>query len=253
MPSRIALDNVSIVLVRPRISENIGAAARAMCNMGIKDLIVVEPQNCDLTKILKLATHAAIDVVENMTVVTDLRSALAPFQWIVGTTARKGKHRQVMEQPGKLARRLIPISKNNRIAVLFGPEDRGLSNEDARFCQWLVNIPTAEFSSLNLAQAVMVLCYELFSAGQDDNVAFTPQLAERHELEGMYDQVKEMLIRIDFIKPDNPDYWMDRVRHFFTRIQLRASDVNIIRGICRQMDWYAGKCYRDGKNQREFK
>ena len=253
MASAIDLDRVTIVLVRPRISENIGAAARAMRNMGIKDLIVVDPQNCDLTKVLKLATHAAIDVVENMAVVDDLRSAVAPFECIVGTTARKGKHRQVIEAPAKLAQRLIPISKNNRIAILFGPEDRGLSNQDARFCQWLVNIPTAEFSSLNLAQAVMVFCYELFKAGQDDTVAFTPRLAQRHELEGMYAQVKEMLIRIDFIKPDNPDYWMDRIRHFFTRMQLRAREVSIIRGICRQMDWYAGKCYRDGKNQREFK
>jgi tRNA/rRNA methyltransferase len=248
----VNLDNVAIVLVRPRIPENIGAAARAMRNMGINELIVVDPQNCDLTRILRMATHAAIDVVEEMTVVDELDCALEPFHFVIGTTARKGKHRQVMASPAIMARRLIPLTQQNRVALLFGPEDRGLSNADARRCQWLVNIPTAGFSSLNLAQAVMVCCYELFNAGMHATAEFTPRLATQHELDGMYEQVKEMLIRIDFIKPDNPDYWLDRVRHFFTRMQLRAREVSIIRGICRQMNWYAGKRYQDGKQEREM-
>jgi tRNA/rRNA methyltransferase len=145
-----------------------------------------------------------------------------------------------------MAQQLIDITQQNKVALLFGPEDRGLTNEEIRLCHLLVNIPTSDFSSLNLAQAVMVICYELFKATLDPAKPFTPRLASRHELDGMYDQVKEILIRINYIQPDNPDYWMNKLRHFFSRLQLRAGEVSIIRGICRQINWYAGKCYREG-------
>ncbi len=247
----IELDNIAIVLNRPRYPENIGAAARAMLNMGVKNLVVVAPQNCDLNRIVKMATHVAIDVIEEMQVVETLAEALAAFNLVVGTTARRGRRRAVMESPARLARELASVSRHNKVAILFGPEDRGLTNEDLRFCQWLVNIPTAAFASLNLAQAVMVICYELFTVGREAPDTYVPRLANRHELDGMFDQVKDILVRINYINPENPDYWMARIRHFFTRMQLRAKEVSIIRGICRQINWYAGKCYEDGRNGRE--
>ena len=145
-----------------------------------------------------------------------------------------------------LKRRLAALSRQNRIALVFGPEDSGLTNEDVRLCHSLVTIPTADFSSLNLAQAVMVLCYELFLAVQEEKPPHVPRLATRHELDGMYAQLKDVLVRISYINPENPEYWLDRLRHFFSRVGLRAADVSIIRGICRQIDWYAGKRYRDG-------
>jgi tRNA/rRNA methyltransferase len=242
---------VEIILHRPRYPENIGAAARAIRNMGIGQLVVVNPENCDLTRILKMATHAAADVVEKMEVFEDLKRAVAPYQYVVGTTARLGGERQTVFSPFDLADRLIPISQKNKIAILFGPEDRGLTNEDIRLCHALVNIPTAKFSSLNLAQAVMILCYEMFKASRESKRAHIPKLAERHELEGMYQQLQEILIRIDFIKPNNPDYWMNNLRRFFNRLPLRAKEVRIIRGICRQVDWYSKKCYTDGKENRK--
>ena len=239
-------DQISIVLLNPRYPENIGAAARAMRNMGVERLIVVDPQNYDIEKVLKLSTHVASDVVENITFYPDLKTALSPFNFVVGTTARLGGQRQVVYSPRKLAETLVSISVENRIAILFGPEDRGLSNEDIRLCHVLVNIPTADFSSLNLAQAVMILCYEIVAAESDDGQGFVPRLAGRHELDGMYEQVKDVLVRISFINSENPDYWMNRLRHFFTRMRLRARDVKIIRGVCRQIDWYGKKCYADG-------
>lgn len=246
MSGPIDLSGFAVVLKQPRYPENIGSAARAMRNMGIDRLIVVDPQNCDLTRVLRLATHVAFDVVENMTVHRSLREALSPFNYVIGTTARLGGQRQVVRTPSKMARKLIGLSPQNQIALLFGPEDRGLTNEDIRLCHELVNIPTAEFASLNLAQAVMVVCYELFQAGLPQGNGFSPRLASRHELDGMYDQLRDVLVRINYINPENPDYWMNRLRHFFTRMQLRAKEVSIIRGICRQVDWYAGKRYRDG-------
>jgi tRNA/rRNA methyltransferase len=250
MSATVKLENVSIILSRPRYPENIGAAARAMCNMGFGQLIVVAPQNCDMPRILKMATHAAIEVVEHMQVYQDLQTALGPFSFIVGTTARLGGQRQLVGSATGLAKKLAPISEKNRVGLLFGPEDRGLTNEDIRLCHELVNIPTAEFSSLNLAQAVMIVCYELRRYNQPRGKTFVPRLANRHELEGMYSQLKDILVRISYIQPDNPDYFMNNLRHFGTRLKLRAKEVSIIRGICRQIDWYGNKCYRDGQQDR---
>lgn len=250
MATRVNLSNMAVVLNRPRYPENIGAAARAMHNMGLRELIAVAPQNCDLTKILKMATHAAVEIVEKMQVFESLKQALSAFNYVIGTTARLGKQRQVIATPSRLAEMLIPMSQKNRIALLFGPEDKGLSNADIRHCHVLATIPTAEFSSLNLAQAVMIMCYQIFLAGQKEIPEPTPRLATRHELDGMYDQLRDILVRINYLNPDNPDYWMNRVRQFFTRMRLRAREVSIIRGVCRQIDWYAQKRYADGLKEK---
>lgn len=247
MFKRINFDNITIVLHQPRHPENIGSVARAMCNMGFSRLVVIDPPSFDRNKILKLATHAASHVVDKISICTDLKDALSHFNYVVGATARLGGQRQVVNTPSKLAQKLVPISIENRIAILFGPEDRGLSNEDIRYCHTLVNIPTAEFSSLNIAQAVMIICYEIFTAGLEKNTKSTPRLASRHELDGMYDQLKDILVRISYINPENPDYWINNLRRFFSRLQLRAKEVSIIRGICRQIDWYGKKCYENGQ------
>ena len=246
MPAKINLSNISVVLLGTRYPENIGAAARAMRNMGIKQLVLVDPRNSDPAKIAKMATHAALEVVEQMKVCRTLSEALADINYVVGTTARLGGQRKAVSSPAKLAQRLISISHQNQIAILFGPEDRGLTNVDIRSCDILVNIPTAEFASLNLAQAVMIICYELFCSSRDKPGEFAPRLANRHELEAMYAQLKDVMMRISFINPANPDYFMNNLRHFGSRMQLRAKEVSIIRGICRQIDWYGRKRFQDG-------
>ena len=241
MSLRMNLENVAIVLHRPRYPENIGAAARAACNMGISRLIVVEPRDCDLTRILKMATHFAADLVEAMEVFDDLETALAPFQYVVGTTARVGSRRAAVPDPRKLAEALIPVSQDNLVALVFGPENWGLTNAEVRLCHALVTIPTAEFASLNVAQAVMILCYEFLLASREDAPHFTPRLATRQELEAMYRQLKETFLNINFINADNPDYWMGQIRRFFSRVDMQARDVRTIRGICRQIEWYGSR------------
>jgi len=247
MSQKICMENIAIVLHQTRVPENIGAAARAACNMGVRQLVLSAPRNLDMQRIRMMATHAASGLVETMKVCGTLPEALSEFNWVVGTTARLGGGRQVIPSPARLAEKLVPITAENRVALLFGPEDRGLTNEDLRLCHDLVNIPTADFSSLNLAQAVMVMCYELFKASREDLQSFAPRLASRRELDGMYDQLKDILVRIDYINKENPEYWLGKVRQFFTRLQLRAREVSIIRGVCRQINWYSGKCYRDGR------
>ena len=238
---RVNLDNMAVVLHRPKYPENIGASARAALNMGISRLIVVEPRDCDLTRILKMATHFAADLVERMEVYEDLETALSPFQYVVGTTARVGSRRPAVSNPRKVAQTLVPISQENLVALVFGPENRGLTNAELRLCHAMVTIPTAEFASLNVAQAVMIFCYEVLLASREDATEFTPRLATHHELEAMYGQLKETLVNISFINAENPDYWMGHVRRFFSRVDMRARDVRMVRGICRQIEWYGSR------------
>lgn len=247
MTAKITLDNITIVLHKPRYPENIGSAARAMRNMGIRRLVVIAPENYAMDRILTLATHAAQDVVLSADVRESLAEALSGFHYVVGTSARLGGQRPPARRPEELARAVIPVSADNSIAVVFGPEDRGLTNEELRLCHSLVTIPTADFSSINLAQSVMLICHELFKAALPEQQPFAPRLATRAELDGMYAQLKDLLLRIDYIKADNPDYWIGRLRQFFSRLPLRAKEVAIVRGIYRQINWYARKCYEDGK------
>jgi tRNA/rRNA methyltransferase len=239
VPMKSNLDHIAVVLVHPQIPENIGAAARAMSNTGLRRLVLVRPKNCDLSRVLKTATGNSIDLVEQMEVFDDLKEALEPYHHITGTTARTGALRPTLSQPRGLAHDLITLSQNNLAAVLFGPEDRGLSNEHLRYCHTILTIPTASFSSLNLAQAVMIVCYEIFLATRQEPVKVEPRLANSFELEGMYGHLKEVLTKIGFLDPQNPEHWLLNIRRFLSRFPLRAREVRIIRGVCRQMDWYA--------------
>jgi len=248
---KVNLDNIAMILVQPQIPENIGAAARAMHNMGLSRLVLVQPRNCDLSRVLKTATGSSIDLVEQMEVFDDLKEAIGPYQHIAGTTARTGASRPVLARPGGLAKNLVSLSQNNRAAVLFGPEDRGLSNEHLRYCHTIVNIPTAAFSSLNLAQAVMIVCYEIFLATREVPAEAEPRLANSFELEGMYAHLKDVLTKIGFLDPQNPEHWLLNIRRFLSRFPLRAREVRIIRGICRQMDWYASQVKENSAKLRE--
>jgi tRNA/rRNA methyltransferase len=185
-----------------------------------------------------MATGTSIDIIEEMKVYDRVLDAIGPFQYVVGTTARIGAHRPALTNPRYLARDLVPIAQKNQVAILFGPEDRGLSNEHLRYCHTIATIPTSRFASLNLAQAVMIMCYEIFCASQSPSEEALPRLANKFELEGMYEHLKQVLTKIGFINPQNPEHWMLNIRRFLSRFPLRAREARIVRGICRQIDWY---------------
>jgi tRNA/rRNA methyltransferase len=247
------LDHIAVVLHRPQIPENIGAAARAMNNMGLRRLVLAAPGNCDFSRVVKMATGSSIDIIEEMEIYDRLEHALGPFNFVAGTTARTGSHRPPMTSPRALAGQLSEISGLNDAAILFGPEDRGLANDDLRLCHTIVRIPTAGFSSINLAQAVMIICYELLMASAEPAGKSAPRLADGFELEGMYSHLKEVLLKIGFIDRQNPEHWMLNLRRFFSRIQLRAREVRVIRGICRQMDWYTEQIKKNERKAHEPK
>jgi tRNA/rRNA methyltransferase len=238
--ARVCLERVAIVLFRPRLAENIGAVARAACNMGINRLVAVEPLDLDRDRMAMLATGPAERLLDQMEVHDDLARALEPFQFVVGTTARLGGVRNDYFSPREMAARLVDISAANDIALLFGPENWGLTNDELPFCHALVTIPTGECSSLNLAQAVMVMAYELFTAASA-KPHFVPRLANSQELESMYAMLQATLVKINFISHLNPEHWMFNVRRLFSRHGLRAREAQVIKGICRQIDWYVGK------------
>jgi tRNA/rRNA methyltransferase len=236
-----ARQKITIVLNKPKYSGNIGSVARCAKNMGIERVYVVDHLDPDEEEMKKKSTHLAADVVDRIQYFDCLHAALARFQYVVGMTARKGAARGMMLSPREAATNLLEISQHNEIALLFGPEDTGLTNEELRFCHAGVTIPTSSFKSINLSHAVMILCYEIFVAREENGEKFTPRLATSAELECMYCQIKELLMKIGFLNPQNPDYWMMHVRRFFSRTKMRSQEVKIVRGICRQMEWYLNK------------
>jgi tRNA/rRNA methyltransferase len=234
----VQLDNVTIVLKGPKFPGNVGSAARCANNMGIGKMIVVGNRDLDDEAVRQMATHESKEIVEGIRHFDTLDEALAGFTWIVGTTARTGTARGPVVTPRRMAETLVGLSQENEIALLFGPEDTGLSNDDLRFCQTIVTIPTTGFKSLNLSHAVMVLCYELHVAYMETDTAVPSKLASSRELELMFAKLKETLQAIGFLNPQNPDYWMMYIRRLLARTTLQAREVKIIRGICRQIEWY---------------
>ena len=234
--------NISIVLYKPKYAGNVGSVARVAKNMGISNIIVVGTEGFDPEEMQQRSTHLAVDVLDKIQYFDEAQEALGGFNYIVGTTARLGKARGPFVTPRAAAQDIADISQKNKVALLFGPEDTGLANEELRLCHSVVTIPTSrEFTSLNLSHAVMILCYEIFiaSCGATAVTEATPKLARSQELEGMYGQIKTLLADIGFLNPENPDYWMMHLRRFFTRAGILSREVKIVRGICRQLQWYA--------------
>ena len=234
--------NISIVLYKPKYAGNIGSVARAAKNMGISKIVVVGTADYDREAMQQRSTHLAADVLDQILYFDSIEAALGGFNYIVGTTARLGKARGPFVSPRAAAQNIADLSQKNSIALLFGPEDTGLANDQLRLCHSVVTIPTSrEFTSLNLSQAVMILCYEIFIASSLAATAAeaTPKLALSSETEGMYQQIKDLLAEIGFLNPENPEYWMLDLRRFFSRSGLLSREVKIIRGICRQLEWYA--------------
>lgn len=240
MDPKALLDHVAIVLIRPKNPENIGAAARIAWNMGITRLILVRDGLPEREPMAKMATHKAAHLIDNLEVFADLDEALAKFSLIIGTTARRGRQRLVEKSPRELTEILLPALKDNQVAILFGPEDTGLTNEDLKYCHMASAIPTADFSSINLAQAVAIHCYELYYGllHTSKKPEHLPQLATSHELQSMYGYLDETLSSFQFLDETNRSYWMTNIRHFFNRIRLTSKDANIVRTVCKKLLLY---------------
>ena len=237
MKRKVNLDSISILIVRPRFHENIGSVARAMKNMGLSRLIVVNgcsPLHADA---YKLASGAA-DILERAEEFFTLREAISEMSCVVGTTSRGGKERTPLLSPKTLAQKLGPLSLKNSIGLVFGSEKEGLSNEDLSLCHLYVRIPSMEsFASLNLAQAVMVVCYELFKTTVE--IPESPvQLARAEQMERMFEHMEKTLLHIGFLDSNNPKRIIRVLRRLFGRSQMDEREVQILHGIWSQTDYY---------------
>lgn len=238
------LDDLAVVLFRPKFSENVGSTARACLNMGVENLILVDPYKFDMDKALPLATAHARHVLEGARIVETLAEAVEGFTAVYGTTARTGGWRKGIMTPGTMAGVVNDrLRSGGKVAIVFGPEDRGLTNEETSICSGLMTIPTSrECTSLNLSQAVVVVLYECFKKSLDKPFVPDGPPEERattmQEQEALFSNLQESLLAIDFLKDDNPDYWMLPVRRFFTKINLRRNEFNLLMGVCRQIQWF---------------
>jgi tRNA/rRNA methyltransferase len=239
------LHNLSVILFRPKFSENVGAAARACANMGVGRLVLVDPPAFDLERARPMATSKGGLMLEKMEIFGTLAEAVAGAEAVYGTTARLGGWRKGVITPGQAADGVVKTLRSGGVAVVFGPEDAGLSNQETQLCSRLVNIPTAdEATSLNLAQAVLLVCYEIFKASkglqEETDQPAASRAATHAERESLFAALRESLLAIDFLKPDNPDYWMLPVRRFIDRVGLRRHEFNLLMGVCRQIKWALG-------------
>jgi tRNA/rRNA methyltransferase len=241
-------DNISVLLVETQSAGNIGSVARAMKNMGFSELILV---NCQ-TELTDEATHFACgadDVLENCRRFGSLREALGRFNLSVGTSSRRVDWIPQVYCPDELAQRLANLSPSQKIALVFGPERTGLTNEHLHLCQWLVTIPSnPEFESLNLAHAVAIILYEVSGrlAGTPPGRAF--QLARLDQVEAFFQDLETSLIEIGFLNRKDPERIMATLRQILARASLEQRDLSILRGILRQWSWYAGELRR-GKSK----
>jgi tRNA/rRNA methyltransferase len=235
------IEDIRIVLVRPQGQMNIGSVARAMKNVGLKELALVDPTVPPIHPDARLMAVGAHDILEDALIFPSLADALAECTWVIGTTRRGGKRREGVIDPRQMAAEIAEIIQQNKVAVVFGPEDRGLTNRDLDLCQRLVTIPAhEEYGSLNLAQAVMIVCYEIYLASrQKKGSSPGKKLATSAELEGMYRHMEEALLRIGFLEQNNPKRMMAVLRRIFSKAQLDPREVQVLRGICRQASWYA--------------
>jgi tRNA/rRNA methyltransferase len=231
------------ILVEPSHPGNVGAAARALKTMGFARLVLVAPRIADVKNEPEAVAMAsgADDVLASAHVVDTLADALVGVRYSVALTARMREYGPPQLAPRALAAQAREHVRHGDIALVFGNERTGLSNADVERCSMLAHIPAnPAYSSLNLAQAVQVLAYELRLAfqGGASGLAAVEEAGERapsDDIEGMFAHLEEALVALDFLDPANPKKLMPRLRRMFARSGLEREEVNILRGIAKHI------------------
>lgn len=233
------LTNLRVVMVRPRGSGNIGSVARVMKNVGADDLAIVGKARTGSFWARAMAVHGR-DVLGEAKRYESIRNAVADCGLVVGTTCRAGLYRSHSQTPRQVAPVIIDAALKGKVALLFGPEDHGLSNKDLEHCQLLVTIPThPAYPSLNVAQAVVICLYEIYLASLAPAEASGIHRAEAEHIERLFDIMRHSLLKIGFLDSENPEHMLLALRRIFGRGGLEEKDVRILTGMFRQIEWYA--------------
>lgn len=234
-------DNIAIILAETKYPGNIGSAARAMNNMGLSRMILAAPR-CRIDEESYRLARKGRSILDSARTCRSLKSALRGIRFLVGTTGKSGGYRSQTYSLRSTIPRILDYASGQRIGILFGPEDTGLVDHDLGLCQLLVRIPTHPASrSINLAQSVMIVCYELLTGSLEREPGHVPKLAPVEQAEAMYAQMEKALLEIGFLHSMNAKHMMMRIRRMLGKASLEKPDVGILRGIARQIDWYAGK------------
>lgn len=242
------LDNISIVMVNTSHPGNIGAAARAMKNMGLSRLVLVEPKEFPAEKAVWRAA-GALDVLDNATVVSSLDEAIADCGLVVGTSARGRRIPWPLITPKECGDRSCFESKEHKVAILFGREDRGLTNEELQKCNYHVHIPSnPQYSALNIGAAIQVICYEIRMSALAEQEGKAIHFDEwdmppaKHDaLEHYYDHLEETLAKLGFLDTSNPRQTVTRLRRLFNRTRIDEMELNIMRGMLTSIQNYIYK------------
>jgi tRNA (cytidine32/uridine32-2'-O)-methyltransferase len=236
------LDKVRVVLVDTTHPGNIGGAARAIKNMGLSQLWLVSPKEFPADRALWRAA-SAVDILDNARVVETLDEAIEGCGLVVGTSARDRSIPWPLLNPRDCGRKVVSEARQHDIAMVFGREDRGLTNEELHKCVFHVNIPAnPEYSSLNLAAAVQVLCYEVRMAALEGERGELPDLndwdippARIQDIELYFQHLEQALVDIGFHDRSNPRQTMTRLRRLYGRIRLDEMELSILRGVLTAM------------------
>ena len=237
-------DNIRIVMVNTSHPGNIGSAARAMKTMGLTRLYLVEPQEFPSERAEWLAS-GAVDVLESATVVDTVEEAVADCGLIIGTSARLRRIPWPMFEPQKCGEVVARESDKTQVAIIFGREAMGLSNEELQLCHYHVNIPgNPDYDVLNVAAAIQVISYEIRRAHNEleqleeeeyklpiDWVRWDEDLATHEALEKFHDHFQETLLDVEFYDPENPRQLLTRLRRLFQRARMDKMELNMMRGI----------------------
>jgi tRNA (cytidine32/uridine32-2'-O)-methyltransferase len=230
--------NIRIVLVETSHPGNIGAAARAMKNMGFEQLVLVKPKIWPAKEAISMAA-SALDILDGATVVETMEEAIADCHLVYGTSARLRNMPVPLLDPPSCAEKIVAEMTGKNVALVFGREISGLSNAELHLCHYHVHIPVnPEYTSLNLAAAVMVLSYEIRKTALKvseqplvKTLEWDKEPATMAELDLYLNHLEAVLIKLDFHKPENPRQLMRRLRRLYQRIQPDKMEINILRGI----------------------
>ncbi len=227
------LPNIRIVLVNTSHPGNIGASARAMKTMGLSNLCLVAPKLYPHVNANEMAS-GALDVLGQASVFATLEEAIADCNLVVGTSARSRAIPWPMLSPREFAEKAVSEAKTTNIAVVFGREQSGLTNEELQCCHYHIQIPSnPDYASLNIAAAVQVIAYELRVAGMTNTteLKWEDEHVSAKDMQGFYEHLERTLIQIDFLNPKVPRQLMPRLQRLFNRIRLERMELNILRGI----------------------
>ncbi|HBH62890.1 MAG TPA: hypothetical protein DDX85_14375 [Nitrospiraceae bacterium] len=249
-------DNVYFTLVEPREPGNIGACARAIKNMDFKKLCLVNPPAL-MTDEAQWFARNSLDVLDSAETRGSVHDAIRDKHYVVGTSRRRGKRRGAFLPVEEGARRIFEIAHTNKVAVLFGREDRGLFNEEVEECAFLMTIPANKKQpSLNLAQAVMIIAYEISKAGMKGGkdtdrhteerllTATPPKMACQDELVLLYERLENALRLIEYIPPNDKIVRrkiMQNLKHCLGRAGLTDWEFNMFHGICKRIEQKMGE------------